>query len=180
MSQATLQFWHGGYAATSLQDLLNCMHLSKSSLYQSFGNKEQLFVRCLEHYQQQLGEDLTKQLQQTGSGLGFIRDLLASVTAEASSAQRKGCLLVNTANETACRQPAIAQAVNRGFGTIRSVITQALIRAREQGELAVDSDVEQLSDFLVSGISGLRTMVKAGMDKEKLDKVAAMLLATLK
>ncbi len=40
-------FWASGYDATSLQDLLQAMRLSKSSFYQTFGSKQQLFERCL-------------------------------------------------------------------------------------------------------------------------------------
>lgn len=180
LNQATERFWQQGFAATSLQDLLECMHLSKSSLYQSFGNKEQLFVRCLDQYRQHIGDTLAERLRLADSGLGFIRELLDMVIAEAGRDSRKGCLLVNTANEVAGRERAIAVAVNRGFFTIKSILRQALDRAREDGELAVDADIEQLSDFLVTGISGLRTMVRAGVDKGKLNTVAAMLMNTLK
>ena len=36
-------FWQRGYEGASLQDLLAVMALSKSSLYQAFGNKRSLF-----------------------------------------------------------------------------------------------------------------------------------------
>lgn len=180
VSMATEQFWRGGYFATSLQDLLDCMKLSKSSLYQSFGNKEQLFVHCLEHYQQELDLTLNAMLERAPSGLTFVKNLLDSVITEADIAEPKGCLLVNTANELAGREAAIARAVKRGLETIKSNLKQALERAKRDGELPADSDLDQLSDFLVAGISGLRTMVKAGASKEKLEKVADLLFASLK
>ena len=40
-------FWSNGFEATSLQDLLQCTGLSKSSLYESFGSKQTLFELCL-------------------------------------------------------------------------------------------------------------------------------------
>lgn len=180
LEQATERFWQQGFAATSLQDLLECTQLSKSSLYQTFGNKEKLFVRCLDQYRQHIGHILAERLHQADSGLSFIRELLDMVIVEAGSDGRKGCLLVNTANEVAGREPAIALAVNRGFLTIKSMIRHALTKAKDEGELAVDADIEQLSDFFVTGISGLRTMVRAGVDKEDLTKVAAILMNTLK
>jgi TetR/AcrR family transcriptional repressor of nem operon len=180
LGQARERFWQQGFAATSLHDLLECMHLSKSSLYQSFGNKQQLFILCLEQYEGQVNQNLTEQLHQAGTGLGFIRELLKSVISEADRDSRKGCLLVNTANELAGREKTIAQAVSHGLIKIKSNLKSALERARDEGDIAPDTDLEQASDYLVAGISGLRTMVKAGADRESLSKVAEMMMQTLK
>lgn len=180
VSNAMNQFWTGGYFATSLQDLLDCMRLSKSSLYQSFGNKEQLFVRCIQHYEHQLDQMLKAKLENASSGIEFVRTLIDSVIDEAEKTNPKGCLLVNTANELAGREEAIAQAVTHGLNTIKSNLRVALEQARDEGDISTDTDLEQASDYLVAGISGLRTMVKAGADRESLSKVADLLMKTLK
>lgn len=101
LNAAMMQFWRHGYASTSMQDLLNATGLSKSSLYQSFGNKSKLFSSCLVHYQHWLILDLEQQLSSSSSGFQFIENLLVMVISEASAPQRNGCLLVNTANELA-------------------------------------------------------------------------------
>ena len=43
-------FWTNGYNSTSLEDILNAANISKSSFYHMFGNKQQLFERCLSRY----------------------------------------------------------------------------------------------------------------------------------
>lgn len=180
LSAATTQFWRQGYAATSLQDLLQAMRLSKSSLYQSFGSKDQLFALCIEQYQTDLDEQLRRMLSEADSGQQFVETLLSAIVAEASSPERKGCLLVNTANELAGQQPAVATAVNRGFNRIKAVIEQAFYQDLQVGKLPEDFDVDAASDYLVSGISGLRTMVKAGVDQHRLERVVAKLGSQLK
>jgi TetR/AcrR family transcriptional repressor of nem operon len=180
IAQATQQFWLGGYTATSLQDLLDCMGLSKSSLYQSFGNKETLFIRCLDNYQATFNKDLLQSLKSSHSGLAFIEQLLESVVKEATSSERKGCLLVNTANELGTRDPVITEAIERGFNAIRVIIKKALQKSVLEGDLPENSDIDDLSTYLVVGISGLRTMVKAGTNYEKLQRVNEMLLSSLK
>lgn len=180
VSSAMEQFWAGGYFATSLQDLMQCMSLSKSSLYQSFGNKEQLFVLCIQHYELYLDQMLKARLEDASSGLEFVRSLIDSVIAEAEKPNPKGCLLVNTANELAGREESIAQAVGNGLIKIKTNLKTALERARGEGDIEADIDLEQASDYLVSGISGLRTMIKAGADKKSLTKVADMMMQALK
>ena len=43
-------FWHRGYEATSLRDLSDAMGLTAPSIYNAFGDKQQLFGRALERY----------------------------------------------------------------------------------------------------------------------------------
>ncbi|KGM06281.1 hypothetical protein LP43_2155 [Methylophaga thiooxydans] len=88
--------------------------------------------------------------------------------------------MVNTANELAGREETIAQAVTNALDKIRSHLRVAIERARDEGDVAPDTDLDQASDYLVAGISGLRTMVKAGTDRQSLSKVADLLMKTLK
>jgi TetR/AcrR family transcriptional repressor of nem operon len=180
IARATQQFWRGGYTATSLQDLVDCMSLSKSSLYQSFGNKETLFISCINNYQTTFNEELAELLKSSTSGLGFIEQLLESVIQEVNSSERKGCLLVNTANELGIKDPIITAAIERGFNAVRITMKMALAKAIEEGDVPQNSDLDGLSAYLVVGISGLRTMVKAGADYEKLHRVTQILLNSLK
>ena len=50
VATATELFWRKGYKATTPRDLVEATGLSKSSLYNTFGSKEGLFVRAMEHY----------------------------------------------------------------------------------------------------------------------------------
>src|SRR5271154_2740530 len=43
-------FWQRGYEAPSLRDLTASMGLTAPSLYNAFGDKEELFARALERY----------------------------------------------------------------------------------------------------------------------------------
>ncbi len=43
-------FWKKGYAATSMADLVDAMHINKSSLYQTYGSKHDLFLKSLVRY----------------------------------------------------------------------------------------------------------------------------------
>jgi len=180
ITQATQQFWRGGYTATSLQDLLDCMSLSKSSLYQSFGNKETLFISCIDNYQAIFNKELSELLKSSSSGLKFIEQLLESVIQEVNNSERKGCLLVNTANELGAKNPIITVAIERGFNAVRITIKKALEKAILEGDLPQNADLDDLSAYLVVGISGLRTMVKAGAEYKNLHRVTQILLNSLK
>ncbi|WP_297190390.1 TetR/AcrR family transcriptional regulator [uncultured Porticoccus sp.] len=181
LESATRQFWAVGYEATSLQDLLRVMHLSKSSLYQTFGNKQQLFIQCLDHYRQSMVVQLEEKLAANNSAKGFLREFLEDIVAEAQQKTgRKGCLLVNTASELCQRIPEVQLAVAEGAGAVLKVFRRAMELAVEQGDIASSASLESLVNFYFSGASGLRTMVKAGVDKHDLEPVVALIMDTIK
>lgn len=52
LDAATRQFWQYGFANTSISNLESATGLNKSSLYNCFKNKDQLFQLCLDHFEQ--------------------------------------------------------------------------------------------------------------------------------
>ena len=172
LEQAMLYFWQYGFKSTSMDDLVRCTGLSKSSLYNSFGNKSTLFIKCLARFKRNLLRQLEDQLSESLSGLQFIRDVMDMVIAEADKPQRMGCMLVNTANELADRDANIAREVTLGLCELRSVFANALKMAKHRHEISDDIDTDGMADFILAGVVGLRTMVKAGVDHERLQQIA--------
>ena len=48
IEKAMQVFWHKGYEATSMEDLLSAMDLNRGSLYNTFGDKRQLFLKVID------------------------------------------------------------------------------------------------------------------------------------
>jgi len=180
LEAATQQFWTVGYEATSLQDLLKTMRLSKSSLYQTFGNKHELFVRCLDHYEQTMASVLSEQLVNSISTEQFLYDFLEGVISEAKTrGTRKGCFLVNTANELSQRDAVIAKAVSTGTGHIANIFHRAIEQGKQQEEISSSLPTKNLVDYFMTSVSGLRTMVKGGADIASLQPVIRLIMKTL-
>ena len=51
LQKALEVFWRKGYEGASLPDLCEAMGINKPSLYAAFGNKEQLFLKAIELYE---------------------------------------------------------------------------------------------------------------------------------
>ena len=51
LDQALHVFWEKGYAGTSIADLTEAMGINPPSLYAAFGNKEKLFKKALDRYE---------------------------------------------------------------------------------------------------------------------------------
>ncbi len=173
-------FWRKGYEATSLQDLLAAMDLSKSSFYQTFGSKRELFERCLELFRERQAGKMMKALKAAPSGRQFLRATLLSLADEARrSVPPKGCLIMNTATEFSSRDPAVAALVADGARAFVRVFRAAVVRAQDEGDIPLDKNADALANYLVATVSGLRTMVKAGMRPAEIEGIADVALRAL-
>jgi TetR/AcrR family transcriptional repressor of nem operon len=174
-------FWQQGYDGTSLGDLLTAMDLSKSSLYQAFGGKAELFQRCLEHYRDTFSGRMRAALDQAPSGLAYIESILSGVAeGTAEPMGRAGCLLINTASEFGQRDPQIAQVVGRSLERFEDLFFAAICRAQAEKAIPKEANARSLSFFLVTSLGGLKGMARAGASPEKIRTVVQVIMNSLR
>jgi TetR/AcrR family transcriptional repressor of nem operon len=170
-------FWRQGYEATSMQDLMESMQLSKSSLYQAFGNKHNLFLLCIQHYHQLTMNEMRERLSNCDTGLEFISETLNQVIHEKNEiANPRGCLVTNTATEFAQTDSAVAVSVNAGLIGYQSMFQQAAQKGQADGSIREDWDPDVVAQYLLTSMSGLRTMVKAGTPQATLEKTVDFII----
>lgn len=131
-------FAEKGYEAASLADIVAAAGLNKSSLYNAFGSKEQLFERALRRYIDQ--RELL--LEAASSGEGGIDDVLAFLDmaqVEALSEDgRRGCLAVNSTAELGFVNDGMADLSGEYRAMMRGYIGRPLERAAGAGEIDPD------------------------------------------
>lgn len=180
LQKAMEVFWCAGYEAASLQNLLSAMDISKSSFYQAFGSKHALFQRCLMTFRERQVGRMKAALEHSPSGKAFLRTMLMAAAREAATAEfPKGCLIMNTATEFSGRDAIVADLVGEGARQFASVFQSAIERAQTDGEIAAEKDAEVLARYVVSTISGLKTMAKAGMPVKAIEEVAEVAMSVL-
>jgi TetR/AcrR family transcriptional repressor of nem operon len=181
LNQALDIFWKKGYDATSLSDLLDAMKLSKSSFYQSFGNKHQLYEQCLQHYRYSISRNMLRDLETAPSALSFIKKLFSSIAKDVSEDKgRCGCMIMNSASAKAPFDEKIGDIVHDGAKQFEDIFYKAVKRAQAKGDIPKDKNPKTLARFLVSSRSGLLAMAKAGASKEELKDIITVTLSVLK
>lgn len=176
LSAAIEAIWHRGYHAVSTNDLTAEMGLAKSSLYNTFGSKREVFMAALRQYSTERAAHLAKSLQRQPAPKS-LRALLTSVASDNDAG--KGCLLVNSAVEVAPHDPEIATIVHDGFIEMARVIESAIRTAQARGEIRADVEPKAEAIVLVSGIAGLRVLSKAGLGAKALAPTVEALLSRL-
>ncbi|GAB7024903.1 TetR/AcrR family transcriptional regulator [Geotalea toluenoxydans] len=181
LNAAMQVFWSQGYEATTLQDLLQAMGLSKSSFYQAFSGKKELFLRCISLYREKISQGLAELLENSVSGRDFIERMLLNSAAEARRTidMRRGCLLMNTATECAQKDRDIAERVSSGFAGLKELLIQAVRRGQTEGEITRAVAAEVLAGYLISSLGGIKTVVKGGADEQRVCDIVAVILRAL-
>jgi TetR/AcrR family transcriptional repressor of nem operon len=180
VAQAMELFWERGYEGTSLQDLTEGLAIGRGSLYAAFGSKDGLYQAALERYRQECVGPMLQALSVEADVRGALRGLLTVLVTDAvADERRRGCMVVNAATERVPHDPATSRTVREVLQGNADALTEALIAARDRGELAADLDPVAVGGFLATFISGLRVASKANPDEVALMRSVEVALSVL-
>ncbi|TKB72714.1 MAG: TetR/AcrR family transcriptional regulator [Nitrospira sp.] len=180
LEKAMQVFWHKGYEATSMEDLLEAMDLNRGSLYDTFGDKRQLFLKVIDRYCTCFVGPKFSMLDQPGPALPALRQFIQGMIGGAlADPQRRGCLIANTVMELAPHKHDIARTMTRALKMGEDAFFGLLTRAKRQGELKPDKDPRTLARFLTTMMQGTIVMIKAGASAEAVRQSAETALTIL-
>lgn len=179
LGRALELFWERGYEATSMADLVEHLGVNRASLYATFGDKHELYLRALERYREV--QNPVDGLSQPGPALPAVRELVESYVEQAEGdLRRRGCMIVNAAIESAPSDPDVAKVVSRGWQAMEVALTSALTRARAQGELTEDRDPVALARFLVVVLQGIKVVGRGEPDLDRIRAAADQAMTLLR
>lgn len=169
-------FWLKGYSETSLSDLLSAMNISRSTFYNSFGDKRQLFEMCLQTYGQQTQQILNMTLLSNEVlGLNAIQRFLHLVLlAPVDEFSSKGCLLVNTIAETA----KVDLELNLMAKQLMQPVKLGFIHQLQQ--VFNEEESVRHGEWLFTQLLGWRLQTQMGMEKKTLEEQINWSLLQLK
>ncbi|MFD4025607.1 TetR/AcrR family transcriptional regulator [Streptomyces sp. NPDC058576] len=174
-------FWRRGYEATSIADLVEHLGIGRASIYATFGNKHELYLKALDRYAEASDPLLLTTLSQPGPALPAVRAVVRRFASEATSPEGRlnGCLITNTAAELAPHDPAAARRVEIIWEQLETLLHSALVRARAQGELPECRDPRALARMLLVLLQGVRVVGKASSDPARVRDAAEQALTLL-
>ena len=168
LDRAVEVFWAHGYDATSMSDLRRAMGIGRQSLYDTFGDKKQVFSEALQRYRRWQAEGLAEALP-PGSGLQAVREhLRGAVLSVTSQSPRRGCMLIRTCTQVAPADPELGEYAHGGMQALEQAYVGALKQARAEGDLRPDVDVEVAARSLASQAAGLGVLAQGGADVDDL------------
>ncbi|WP_420153806.1 TetR/AcrR family transcriptional regulator [Siphonobacter sp.] len=153
IQKATDVFWEKGYHGASLRDLTDAMQINSSSLYNTIGDKHQLFVKCLKYYIQNKREFLQNQSARADSPLAAIVNFIEAAS-ETIIKDANGCLAVKTAFEVSPKDDSIQSILKADNDFTRNYLSSLVKQAINEGEMVATEDPDLLADFIVASYTG--------------------------
>lgn len=179
LNKAMQTFWEKGYEKTSMQDLVNDMGIHRRSIYDTFGDKHELFLKSLDHYEHRLNQIIHQQITQDMTIIEKLETLFLIVIAT-DDEHPKGCLIVNTATELSLIDKEIEQKIQELFEKSEMYLYQLLVEARNKGEVSKDENLQELASYLHNAWVGIRVLVKTTNNQIKLNSIVKTTLSIIK
>lgn len=172
-------FWEKGYASTSMRDLTDAMQINSSSLYNTIGDKQKLFIKCIKNYTDMRIRATENRYKNFDSPLqvleSFIRDAADIITTEPNS-----CLCIKATFETEGKNPEIQKIVN-SYDNFNHQFLQNLIQnAQDLGEISNDEAAMNIADYLGSVFIGWYNSFVLYQDRNKILSMADFVIRQLK
>lgn len=174
LDAAMVQFWRAGYADTSLDDLSQATGLNRSSIYSSLGDKDSLYLRCLDRYAVRYGDRYDQALSKAAEDpLRAVREFFGiTLQRIADPDVPDGCLVAQTAMAIPVLSPDIAARATKALGFQQARLRKALRAAKL-------ADAEDFAVHLAAVNQSLAVMSRAGASPKQLRAIVDISLGAL-
>ena len=166
---ATLQFWRTGYETTSVSDLTHAMGITAPSLYTAFGDKETLFLECLERYANP-GPKTTPELIAEAPSARHAAQQLLEISARWFTQQEAptGCLVASAASSGSVHSQRVRAALKSVREANRRALRKRAERDMREGRLPKTANAEALASMTVAVIQGMSMLARDGIGQKAL------------
>ncbi len=185
LARAMELFWARGYEATSLGDLVDHLGIARQSLYDTFGDKHQLYLEALDLYGKRYGrvpELLAADLPMRRA-LRLLFENTIDVGQGRGPGQKgsdaRGCMMVFATVERCPRDKDVRKRADSHVVALEHALHQRLVRARRDGELGPHHELRALARYLTNGLFGLSVLAKLGRPREELVSIVDVTLSVL-
>ena len=164
-------FWRHGYAAASISDLTAATGLSRSSLYQRFGDKDGLFQEALAAYAERVVRRMNGAKADTARGR--LEAVLRGYLPDGSS-RPPGCLIARSCAEISelsaeGRAAALASARSQ-----HEILIGLLRDGMAAGELGEDADIDALAWHYLAVLQAVLNFPQTGAERSIIDRMIAV------
>ncbi|MDR6968087.1 TetR/AcrR family transcriptional repressor of nem operon [Flavobacterium arsenatis] len=181
LDKAMNLFWQKGYNATSAQDLVDNLGISRSSLYDTYGDKHSLFVKALKQYRKERVDPVLQEADVVEDVEAYIRFFFESVQKEAlSDNSSKGCFIINSVVELAPVDSEIAGIANSIMNDTEEALCKVIKKGQDTGVFTTKFSARSLARFVFNSLNGLRVTVKFDADKKMFDDIVNVCLSALR
>ncbi len=164
-------FTKNGYSGTSLSLLMSASGLSKQSLYDTYGNKQAMYLQAIDCVLQRY-EAIMQRMQNADSGRQALQIFFDQLVKDCASgeASRSGCIVSGGLLESLDEEE-IQAFLEKKWLSVNELLKQTIQRGQKDGSISSKQPAAQLADFFMALMSGLRVTGRAVADSKQLKHV---------
>jgi TetR/AcrR family transcriptional regulator, transcriptional repressor for nem operon len=169
-------FREHGYAGTSAGMLIEAMKIGRQSLYDTFGDKWQLYCSAVQRYAAAETQAHLETLRRGATAIEGIRQMIERVVAEA----RKPCLGVSSISEFGKGAEDLRKIHDIAGRSLRMGIAAKISKAQVEGDVATELDPGHAAGFLVANMAAIRLAARGGAGTAELRALGRLALQALR
>lgn len=150
LDKAMHLFWEKGYDATYISDLIETMGISRSTLYDSFGDKDALFKLVLEQYKNYGSQKRNLLFSDTNTKESLKSFFYQHIEKCYSDDIPKGCIITNSSLLIGQIDPSIEEILINDFNELEKAFKQVIEEGKKKGEISQEDDTELVAYSLLS------------------------------
>lgn len=178
LDRALTAFWQHGFAACSIQILVEATGLSRQSLYSIFKDKDGLFREVLKLYRAKI-EVQCRTLDDANADLMTLRSFIIEGLKVQRSVGSGACFIVITAFGPQALDSSIKPALDEGAARVRGAFEAVLIKVQRRGVLSTEVSPKAAADQLYAVMNGLSALQQTGSKHTEIETTLDLTIQAL-
>ncbi|QTE23378.1 TetR/AcrR family transcriptional regulator [Polaribacter cellanae] len=167
LNKVTTLFHSKGYCATSMQDIVEASTLNRSSIYNTFGSKLELFIACFDSCETKYRRDIQKIIMASTNPLKSVRQILELSINKSIN----GYLIPNYISEIKNKEPKISRLIDNQQAYFVDLFEDIVKRGQGLGSINNSKSSKQYANYLLTSYQGLQIMKSFPENDYKLQNV---------
>ncbi|MGC5745513.1 TetR/AcrR family transcriptional regulator [Chryseobacterium sp. NFX27] len=172
-------FWEKGYHTTSMHDIVAVMKLNRSSIYDTYGNKHDLFLKCLSNYATFKENQYVKASLAKDKGIESLEYIIRDVVNQ-TLADNKACLIVKTIFEVAPSDPEVKQFILKNAAVLQAILERSISQARSEGDIKSESSSSVIAHYILSSFSSFWSHYILTQNKKEVTEMVDFLMEQIR
>jgi TetR/AcrR family transcriptional regulator, transcriptional repressor for nem operon len=174
-------FWRQGLATTGIQDVVDETGVNRSSLYATFGGKQELYLAALDRYLEEHALPGFARLAGDPRGLPAVTQFFNQLIRARCTGERArwGCLMVNAHAGPESTDPDVRRRLDHHHKRLRAALRDALGTAHRLGQLHAGVNIDATAGHLALLAYGVNLRSRAGAPAAELKRTLNQTLTAL-
>ncbi len=180
LRKAMKTFWEKGYDGTNTFHLVDSMNISRSSLYETFGDKQTLFIEALNFYAQFINQKRSTIFKKANTIKQGFSDFFDEIISNALDEEYPGgCFFVNTAISLPCADERVKSAILLGAKKVEEEFVNLIEQGKKNGEFCIEKDSRAIARLFLGLLCGMNVVARIQKDRNVLSDMVKTALASL-